>query len=116
MFARDVFANYMITALWLKDELNEQEFKIVDEYINKMYKKFIKPIELQKKKKAFIKWPMVEWKYLNYRILLRRNDKELSAEEINHRFNEMEKLFLKMAISMIIHLEDIEVDGITHMD
>jgi hypothetical protein len=48
--------------------------------------------------------------------LLRRNDKELSAEEINHRFNEIEKLFLKMAISMIIHLEDIEVDGITHMD
>ena len=44
-FARDVFSNYMITALWLKDELNEQEFKTVNLYIKKMYKKFIKPVE-----------------------------------------------------------------------
>jgi len=35
-FARDVFSNYMITALWLKDELNEQEFKTVNLYIKKM--------------------------------------------------------------------------------
>ena len=31
----------MITALWLRDELNEQEFEIVDKYIKKMYKKFL---------------------------------------------------------------------------
>ena len=32
-FARGVFSNYMITALWLKDELNEKEFKtLIDLY------------------------------------------------------------------------------------
>ena len=52
-FASDVFSNYMITALWLRDELNEQEFKIVDKYINKMYKKFLQPKEFQKRRQGF---------------------------------------------------------------
>ena len=40
-FARDVFSNLMMSALWLKDELNEQEFKVVNQYIQKMYAKFL---------------------------------------------------------------------------
>ena len=52
-YARDVFGNYMITALWLRDELNEQELIIVDKYINKMYKKFHKPIEFHKEEQGF---------------------------------------------------------------
>ena len=47
-FARGVFSNYMIGALWLKSELNDGEFKIVNKYIKKMYKKFLKPVEFNK--------------------------------------------------------------------
>ena len=52
-FAAGVFSNYMITALWLKDELNEQEFEIVNKYIEKMYKKFLQPKEFKKQKQGF---------------------------------------------------------------
>ena len=89
--ARDVFSNYMINAIWLRDELNEQEFEIVDQYIKKMYVKFLKPIE------NFLP----EWGYgalanggtgiLSYASWT--NNKELAAEEINFRFKEMDSLF-----------------------
>ena len=89
--AGDVFSNYMINAIWLRDELNEQEFEIVDQYIKKMYVKFLKPIE------NFLP----EWGYgalanggtgiLSYASWT--NNKELAAEEINFRFKEMDSLF-----------------------
>ena len=31
----ECFSNYIITALWLRDELNEQEFNIINKYIKK---------------------------------------------------------------------------------
>ena len=34
-FARDVFGNYMIAAIWLKSELDDSEFKIINTYIKK---------------------------------------------------------------------------------
>jgi hypothetical protein len=37
-FARGVFSNYMIGALWLKSELTKDEFKIVNKYIKKCIK------------------------------------------------------------------------------
>ena len=37
-FAKGVFGNYMITAIWLKSELDEKEFKIVNSYIKKCTK------------------------------------------------------------------------------
>jgi len=87
----DVISNYMINAIWLRDELNEQEFEIVDQYIKKMYVKFLKPIE------NFLP----EWGYgalanggtgiLSYASWT--NNKELAAEEINFRFKEMDSLF-----------------------
>ena len=87
----DVISNYMINAIWLRDELNEQEFEIVDQYIKKMYVKFLKPIENYKQ----------EWGYgalanggtgiLSYASWT--NNKELAAEEINFRFKEMDRLF-----------------------
>ena len=87
----DVISNYMINAIWLRDELNEQEFEIVDQYIKKMYVKFLKPIE------NFLP----EWGYgalanggtgiLSYASWT--NNKELAAEEINFRFKEMDRLF-----------------------
>ncbi len=90
-FARGVFSNYMITALWLKDELNEQEFKIVDQYIKKMYKKFLKPIEFQKQDQGFYQMANGGTSILVYASWT--NNKNLVAEEINHRFKEMERLF-----------------------
>jgi hypothetical protein len=90
-FARDVFSNYIITALWLKDELNEQEFKIVDQYIKKMYKKFIKPIEFQKEEKGFYQMANGGMGILVYASWT--SNKELAAKEITHRFTEIDKLF-----------------------
>ena len=90
-FASDVFANYMITALLLKDELNEQEFKIVDKYIKKMYKKFLQPTELRKEEQGFYGMANGGLSILVYASWT--NNKKLAAEEINHRFQEMERLF-----------------------
>ena len=90
-FARDVFANYMITALWLKDELNKQELIIVDKYINKMYKKFLEPTELHKEEQGFYQFANGGLAILVYASWT--NNKNLAAEEINHRFQEMDRLF-----------------------
>ena len=90
-FASNVFSNYMITALWLRDELNEQEFKIVDKYIKKMYKKFLQPIELQEEEQGFYAMANGGTSILAYASWT--NDKELAAEEIDHRFKEMDRLF-----------------------
>ncbi len=90
-FTRGVFSNYMITALWLKDELSEQEFKIVDQYIKKMYKKFLKPIEFQKQDQGFYQMANGGTSILIYASWT--NNKKLVAEEINHRFQEMDRLF-----------------------
>ena len=90
-FARNAFASYMITALWLKDELNEQEFKIVDRYITKMYKKFLKPIEFHKEEQGFYQLANGGTAILVYASWT--NNKKLAAKEINFRFKEMNRLF-----------------------
>jgi len=90
-YARDVFGNYMIAALWLRDELNEQEFKIVNQYIKKMYKKFLKPIEFHEEEQGFYQSANGGTSILVYASWT--NNKKLAAEEINHRFQEMDRLF-----------------------
>ena len=90
-FARNVFSNYMITALWLKDELNKQEFKIVNKYIKKMYKKFIQPTELQIQEQGFYAMANGGTSILVYASWT--NNKKLAAKEINFRFKEMDRLF-----------------------
>ena len=90
-FARDVFANYIVTALWLRDELNTQELKIVDKYINKMYKKFLEPTELHKEEQGFYQSANGGTSILVYASWT--NNTKLAAEEINHRFQEMDRLF-----------------------
>ena len=92
-FASGVFSNYMITALWLKDELNEQEFKVINKYIKKMYKKFLKPIEFQKKEQGLYQMANGGLSILVYASWT--NNKKLAAKEINHRFKEMQRLFYK---------------------
>ena len=90
-YARNVFARYIITSLWLRDELSEQEFKIVDQYVNQMYKKFIKPIEFHKEEKGFYQMANGGMAILAYASWT--NDKELAAKEITHRFKEIDSLF-----------------------
>ena len=90
-WASQVFANYMISALWLRDELNEQEFKIVDQYIKKMYKKFLQPTEFQKKEQGFYAMANGGTGILIYASWT--NNKKLAAKEINFRFKEMDKMF-----------------------
>ena len=94
--AGDVFSNYMINAIWLRDELNEQEFQIVDQYINKMYKKFLKPTESRcryscEEDKGFYAMANGGTGILIYASWT--NNKELAAEEINFRFKVMDRLF-----------------------
>jgi hypothetical protein len=90
-FARGVFSNYMITALWLRDELNEQEFKIVDQYVKKMYKKFLQPIESLENEQGFYQMANGGTSVLVYASWT--NNKKLAAKEINHRFKAMDRLF-----------------------
>ena len=67
-FARGVFSNYMIGALWLKSELNDDEFKIVNKYIKKMYKNFLKPVEFEKKRSWYIS--NGQWRSLNTNLCI----------------------------------------------
>ena len=90
-FARNVFSNYMITALWLKDKLNEQEFKIVNNYIKKMYKKFIMPTEFKSQEQGFYAMANGGTSILVYASWT--DNKKLAAKEINFRFKEMNRLF-----------------------
>ena len=90
-FARDVFGNYMIIALLLKSELNEKEFKIVNSYIKKMYKKFLKPKQFKATERGFYQMANGGIPTLVYSSWV--NDKKLAAKEINFRFTEIDKLF-----------------------
>lgn len=90
-FARGVFSNYMISALWLRDELNEQEFKIVDQYIKKMYTKFLQPIESLENEQGFYQMANGGASILVYASWT--NNTKLAAKEINFRFKAMDRLF-----------------------
>jgi hypothetical protein len=92
-FARGVFSNYMIGALWLKSELNDDEFKIVNKYIKKMYKKFLKPVELKKTDQGIYQMSNGGASILIYASWT--NNKKLAAKEINFRFKEFDKLIFE---------------------
>ena len=89
-FARGVFSNYMIGALWLKSELTKDEFKIVNKYIKKMYKKFLKPVEFKKQDAGIYQMANGGASTLVYASWI--NNKKLAAKEINFRFKELDKL------------------------
>ena len=89
-FARGVFSNYMIGALWLKSELNDEEFKIVNKYIKKMYKKFLKPVEFEKKDRGIYQMANGGASILIYASWT--NNKKLAAKEINFRLKQFDKL------------------------
>ena len=89
-FARGVFSNYMIGAVWLKSELTKDEFKIVNEYIKKMYKKFLKPVEFSKQDAGIYQMANGGASTLVYASWI--NNKKLAAKEINFRFKELDKL------------------------
>ena len=89
-FARGVFSNYMIGALWLKSELTKDEFKIINKYIKKMYKKFLKPVEFKKQDAGIYQMANGGASTLVYASWT--NNKKLAAKEINFRFKEFDKL------------------------
>ncbi len=84
---------YLISAIWLKDELNDQEFQIVDQYINKMYKKFLRAMIKKKHDKGFYAMADGGTSLLVYANW--SNNKKLAAKEINKRLKYMDKVFLK---------------------
>lgn len=90
-FAKGVFGNYMITAIWLKSELDEKEFTIVNSYIKKMYKKFLKPKEFEPSDRGFYQMANAGISTLVYASWT--DDKKLAAKEINFRFKEIDSLF-----------------------
>ena len=90
-FASQWFGNYMIIAIWLKSELDQQELKVVNKYINKMYKKFLKPIQFKKNEKGFYAMANGGLSTLVYASWT--DNKKLAAKEINHTFKEIDKLF-----------------------
>jgi len=89
-FARGVFSNYMIAALWLRSRLAPDEYDVVDRYINKMYDKFLRPIELKKQEQGLYQMANGGLSILIYASWM--NNKELAAEEIHFRFKELNRL------------------------
>ena len=92
-FAGQTFGNFMIAAIYLKSEFNEKELKEMNRYIDKMYKKFLKPIQFRKNDKGFYAMANGGLSTLVYASWT--NNKKLAAKEINHTFNEIDRLFYK---------------------
>ena len=90
-FARDAFTNYMIVALYLKENLNNDELKIVNKYIKKMHKKFIKPEEFVDKDKGF--YAMGNGGIPNLVYANWTGNKKLAAKEFNFRFKYIDQVF-----------------------
>ena len=90
-FAGQTFGNFMIAAIYLKSEFNEKELKEMNRYIDKMYKKFLKPIQFRKNGKGFYAMANGGLSTLVYASWT--NNKILAAKEINHTFNEIDNLF-----------------------
>src|SRR6056300_371436 len=90
-FARDAFTNYLIIAIYLKEYLTKEELKIVDKYIKKMHKKFIKPHQFSVADKGF--YAMGNGGIPNLAYANWTNDKKLAAKEFNFRFKNIEKVF-----------------------
>ena len=92
-FAGQTFGNFIIAAIYLKSEFNEKELKEMNRYIDKMYKKFLKPIQFRKNDKGFYAMANGGLSTLVYASWT--NNKKLAAKEINHTFNEIDSLFYK---------------------
>jgi len=89
-FARGVFSNYMVAALWLKNTLSDKQFMDVDRYIDKMYAKFLRPVERQVQEQGFYQMANGGLSILIYASW--KSDKALAAEEIKFRFKEMDRI------------------------
>ena len=90
-YAVDAFTNYLIIAIYLKEYLTKEELKIVDKYIKKMHKKFIKPHQFSVADKGF--YAMGNGGIPNLAYANWANDKKLAAKEFNFRFKNIEKVF-----------------------
>ena len=90
-FAREVFGNFIIAAVWLKPFFSETEFEIVNKYIKKMYVKFIQPAENNIEERGFYAMANGGLNILAYANWI--EDKNLAAKEINLRFQEIDTLF-----------------------
>jgi hypothetical protein len=89
-FARGVFSNFMIAAIWLRAQLTPHEFELVDRYINKMYDKFIRPTEFKEQEQGLYQMANGGLSILIYASWM--NDKDLAAEEIKFRFKELNRI------------------------
>jgi len=89
-FAGDAFSNYMIIAIYLKEYLTKEELKIVNKYVKKMHKKFIKPEEFHKKDKGI--YAMANGGITNLVYANWTKNKKLAAKEINFRFNYFDRI------------------------
>ncbi len=86
-FAAGWFSNYMITAIWLREHLDEDSFTVVDNYIEKMYGKFIRPIEFRESNDGFYQMANGGTSVLIYANW--KDDVELAEQEIAFRFQDM---------------------------
>ena len=92
-FARDVFGNYMVVAIWLRPYMNDKQFKIVNKYIKKMYKKFLKPTVGKVKERGFYQNADGGISILLYASWTK--NKKLAAKEINTRFKQIDTVYYK---------------------
>ena len=92
--ATQYFTHYIITSIWIKEYLNEQDTKTLNSYIDKMYKKFVNQeykVNQFKKDRGIYSFANNGLSVLAYAHW--NNDIKLAKKEINIRFKEFNKHF-----------------------
>jgi len=88
--------HYMITSIWIKEYIDDQEIKILNSYIDKMYKKFVDQeykVNQFKKDRGIYSFANNGLTVLVYAQWT--DNEKLALKEINTRFSEFDKLIYK---------------------
>ena len=93
-FAAQFGANYIVAASLLKDEMSDEEYKIIGNYIDKMHKKFSAPLfqESNKKKKEFSQMANGGLSVLAYAHW--KDNKNLAAKTFKKIFQNIDRVFM----------------------
>ena len=93
-FAMQFGANYIVAASLLKDEMSDEDYKIIGNYIDKMHKKFSAPIfqQLNKQKKEFSQMANGGLSVLAYAHW--KDNKILAAKTFEKIFQNIDRVFM----------------------
>ena len=93
-FAAQFGANYIVAATLLKDDMSDEEYMIIGDYIDKMHKKFSLPLfqDMNKKKKEFSQMANGGLSLLAYAHW--KNNTNLAAKTFGKIFENIDRVFM----------------------